>query len=37
MRQQLTHSLPAKVAGIFLMVLLFLLGVLSGVGVLGGL
>ena len=36
MRQQLTHSLPAKVAWILLMVLLFLLGVLTGVGVLGG-
>ena len=37
MKQQLTHSLPAKVAGIFLIVILFLLVVLSGVGVLGGL
>ena len=37
MKQQLTHSLPAKVAGIFLIVILFLLVALSGVGVLGGL
>ena len=36
MKQPLTHSLPAKVAGIFLMVLLFLLAALSGAGVLGG-
>ena len=37
MKQPLTHSLPAKVAGLFLMVLLFLLAALSGAGVFGGL
>ncbi len=37
MKQPLTHSLPAKVAGIFLLVILFLLTALSGAGVLGGL
>ena len=37
MKQPLTHSLPAKVGGLFLMVLLFLLAALSGAGVFGGL
>ena len=37
MKQPLTHSLPAKVAGIFLTVILFLLAALSGAAVVGGL